>query len=441
MDSPLVHILVINWNGLEHLADCFSTLLQSPYPNAKYILVDNASDDESVAYVAAHFGNDERVEILQCPGNLGWSGGNNYAMERSLEAGAAYIFLINNDTATAPDALEMMVTMMEADETLGAVAPKMVLFDYPEIINSVGLTGSIIGSAWDLGVGRLDAPQWNEVKEVIGVCGGAWMIRASVLHKTGLLPEEFDIYLDDYDLSLRIWDAGYRIQTCPEAVVRHKFSASMGEGKRAQYKYYLNTRNRYRVMLRNFPLRTWPKAFVYTGVGEVRALGRAILDGEFWRVGAHLKVYGSTCAYFLKAMRARRAHKKRGRSIGRFWHFIDHKTLFCPGLIMAEDGWYPAQNIVGQPYRAFAKHAYLNVEAGTHILHYATPYPELGPVRIKITQDYTVLETLEYTEAGSKTIACSKGRLEFEAENNFYAETTGAIVDQGGWLNLDTGAH
>ncbi len=84
MDSPLVHVLVINWNGLTHLEACFSSLRESTYANARHILVDNASSDGSVEYVREHFGRDARVEVYQCPRNLGWSGGNNAAMARTI---------------------------------------------------------------------------------------------------------------------------------------------------------------------------------------------------------------------------------------------------------------------------------------------------------------------------------------------------------------------
>ncbi|HRZ81128.1 MAG TPA: hypothetical protein P5069_01650, partial [Candidatus Hydrogenedentes bacterium] len=62
---------------------------------------------------------------------------------------------------------------------------------------------------------------------------------------------EFEIYLDDVDLCVRAWDAGYSVAPCPEAVVEHKFSASMGAGERARRKYFLATRNRFYLLLRN----------------------------------------------------------------------------------------------------------------------------------------------------------------------------------------------
>ena len=191
MNEPLLHVLVINWNGREHLRDCFDSLTASKYGNARFVLVDNGSTDGSVAFVREHCGHDPRVEFLELSENLGWSGGNNAGIRRAMDAGAAYIFLLNNDTRVSPRAFEKVVALAQATPRVGVVAPKMVLFGQPFLINSVGLLCTPAGTSWDIGAGRLDGPQWNSTKAVIGACGGACLIRAEVFAKTGVLPEEF----------------------------------------------------------------------------------------------------------------------------------------------------------------------------------------------------------------------------------------------------------
>ncbi len=437
MDSPLVYVLVINWNGLTHLEACFSSLLKSTYANARYILVDNASSDGSVEYVRETFGRDARVEVFQCPRNLGWSGGNNAAMAYSMKSGADYVFLLNNDTATAPDAIEKLVMMAEANSKMGALAPKMVLFDYPEIINSVGLECSYIGSSWDKGVGRLDAPRWNQREAVLGVCGGAFFIRASVLNKTGLLPEEFEIYMDDLDLCLRIWNAGFEIWSCPEAVVRHKFSATLGEGKRARYKYYLNTRNRYRVMMRHFPLRYWPKLEVACLIGELRALGRAALDGEWWRIAAHAKAWASGMAYWPRALAEWRRQRAAGIRTCRFWRLIRQDRMFCPGVLLPKDGWYPECVREGTRFRPMGKYAWLSVPPGRLRVLHTNCYPALGSTQVRVLQNGVPLIMLATSSQDVAMLETGGGAIRFEAECIFDADQTGELMDLGGWIRVE----
>ncbi|GAG80436.1 unnamed protein product, partial [marine sediment metagenome] len=202
MEKPLVYVLVINWNGKEHLDECFGSLLAGSYPNARFVLIDNASTDGSAEFVQECYGHDPRVEIIATESNLGWSRGNNVGLEHAIGAGAKYVFLLNNDTVTARDAITMLVETAKAHQELGALAPKMLLYDTPDLLNSVGIDCSIIGCSWDRGLGRLDGPAWNEPQPVIGVCGGACFLCVDALRKTGLLPTDFDIYLDDLDLCL-----------------------------------------------------------------------------------------------------------------------------------------------------------------------------------------------------------------------------------------------
>ncbi len=434
MQSPLVYVIIINWNGREHLEACFQSLLASTYPNAVFLLVDNASSDGSVAYVEQNFGDDERVAVLALPENRGWSGGNNAGIHRARAAGSDYLFLLNNDTATAPDALQLLVDQMVADASLGALAPRMVLFDQPELLNSVGLTLSIIGAAWDTGIGRIDGPQWHTPESVVGVCGGALFLRARVLDDTGLLPENFEIYLDDLDLCLRIWSAGHRIQRCAGAVVRHKFSATMGEGARTRYKYYLNTRNRFRIVLRHFPASALPIIVPRLLLGECRALGRAMLSGNFWRLGVHCRAWLSALAYLPAAWRYRRANHVSDSSP--FWPMVVRSPLFCPALQLPVAGWYPQESWQGAPVSPMAACAWLEIPPGTLQVSLVNCYPAISDARITLSHSDCPLATLESNGTSEATIEVEGGMIRIVAESIFPLETTGAPADRGAWLRL-----
>ena len=440
MQPPLVYVLVINWNGLEHLEACFSSLLKTTYPNTRFLLVDNASTDGSADFVRDRFGRDNRVEILQCAANLGWSGGNNEGIRHAMAAGADYVFLINNDTATERDAISELVYMAEARTGIGALAPKMLLFDQPALINSVGLLCSIIGSSWDKGIGRLDGPEWDTPERVIGVCGGACFIRSSVLARTGLLPEDFEIYLDDLDLCLRIWEAGWEVWSCPQARVRHKFSATFGEGSRARRKYFLNTRNRFYLIARNFPGRKIVATLPHLLSGELRAVGRAALDGEYWRILAHLRAWAAAAAYLPRAFRQRRA--RGGPPSGhRFWPFLLRKPLFCPGLSLPVDGWYPERDIRGRRLRPISASASFHAEPGDLRLFHANCYPALHPTDVEVRAGGAILARLTTLDSDVCTVHVPGGRVELAARQLFRAEDTGELMDLGGWLAIEQSGH
>ena len=455
MNSPLVYVLVVNWNGVQHLDECFSSLLASTYGNVRLVLIDNGSSDGSVGFVRSKYGADPRVGFLELGENLGWSRGNNVGIREAIRQHADYVFLLNNDTATAADAIQKLVEAAEADPRVGALAPKMLMYDNPDLINSVGLECSVIASSWDLGIGRLDGPRWDEVRPVIGVCGGAGFFRVATLEQTGVLPEDFEIYLDDLDLCLRIWDAGYEIRSCPEAQVRHKFSATMGQGRQYRRKYYLNTRNRLYVILRNFPIR---KAFVVGAacvIGEMRAIGRALLDGEPWRAAAHIRAWVAGAAYMPWAVRERlrrRQHPpsplqrgnehppkslQRGSEACRFWHLIRTDCMFFHGTEFPSNGWYAPREIRGRMLRPMSARAAVDVAQGRLRLTHANCYPELGQTCIDVFSNGLRVTSLETLDCQECVLEVPDGKLTLQAKRIFEAEKTGEKVDLGGWIGVD----
>lgn len=436
---PRVHALVINWNGIDHLEACLDSLLQSTWPTLRVLLIDNLSTDRSLSFARERYGHDPRFEILQCGANLGWSRANNLGIQKALTEGADYIFLLNNDTWTEPRAIEHLVAASEQDPMLGALAPKMLLFDQPDIINSTGLLCSIIGAAWDAGIGRIDLPERDTPQSRVGVCGGAMWLRAAALQHSGLLPDDFEIYLDDLDLCLRILKSGYAIRSCPQAIVRHKFSATFGEGARARRKYYLNTRNRFWLLLRHFPAahaRVILPALLH---GELKALGSALRERAWWRIPSHARAWIAALAYLPQARRERTVPRKRGPEA--FWPLLLHTPLFCPRLILPENGWYAPVQHQNHTYHPIARHARCDVPAAVVRAACIAPQHAHARAEISITQDGHELARITSEDPQPRQFECAAGTLEFHAHRIFPLEETGCAHDTGGWIAYTVRPH
>ena len=435
MADPLVYVLVINWNGREHLDACFESLLAGTYANARFLLLDNGSTDDSIAYVRDTFGSDTRVDIVELKENLGWSRGNNVGLQRALDAGADYAFLLNNDTWTAPNALATLIEQAEDDRGLGALAPKMRIFDTPEILNSLGLECSIIGNTWDLGIGRLDGAKWNAAREVIGFCGGAALVRAETLRKTGLLPTNYDIYLDDLELSLRMWKHGCGIRSCPEATVHHKFSATMGRDEQRRRKYFLTTRNRLRVVLRHFPASHRAQIASAVMYGEGKALGRALLDGAPWMLRSHAQAWYEVLRELGETRAARRIDPRGYEE--RVWDLIDKEHLFFGGTELPVEGWYRPVTHEGRSVRPMSRYAQLSVQNDGIRVHHLNRYPALGESHIVVKQQGDSIGELRTRDTGQSELRVTPGVVEFHAQRIFDADDTGERIDIGGWLRVD----
>lgn len=435
MKHPLIHVLIINWNGIEHLNECFSTLLANDYPNARYVLLDNGSTDGSVDLVQDTF-RDDRVSIVALGANLGWSGANNAGIEKAMDAGADYVALWNNDTATAPDAIEKLVACAEARPEAGALAPKMLLYDHPSLLNSLGLECSIIGCGWDRGIGRLNQPKWDVIESAAGACGGACLYRVETLRETGLLSTDYNMYLDDLELGLRMWNAGWKVLTCPESVVRHKFSATMRHGAQARRKYFLSTRNRAKLMLRMYPKEERAAILAKTILGECKAVGRAILDGEFWRLGPHVRTWLGLPREMRLARKRRSEDLTRGLVPGTFWPLVKQDMLFFPGVELPVDGWYAERKIEKELFRPISGSARCDKPKGTLRIACGNPYPALGDTHVDLRLEGQLLATLQTNKRQETELEFPGGRLELVARRIFDADETRERIDIGGWFRF-----
>src|SRR5439155_5658429 len=127
--------------------------------------VDNGSTDGSAEMVRGEFPD---VRLIRSETNLGFAAGNNLAI---LATDAPYVATLNNDAIAAPDWLERLVAVAEADAALGSVSSKMVFQHDPSTINSCGIALDRAGIARDLW-GGLPASLIREPREVFGACAG-----------------------------------------------------------------------------------------------------------------------------------------------------------------------------------------------------------------------------------------------------------------------------
>src|ERR1700680_2070945 len=97
--SPLVAVVIVNWNGREDTAACLESLRRDGYPRQFVIVVDNDSADGSAAAVRSGF---PEATVIEAGANLGFTGGNNLGIRRALDEGADYVYLLNNDTVVEP---------------------------------------------------------------------------------------------------------------------------------------------------------------------------------------------------------------------------------------------------------------------------------------------------------------------------------------------------
>ncbi len=222
--TPRVMAIVVAHDGAAWLPTTLAALGEQDWPNLDVIAVDNASQDGCRDILLDHLG-DERVLVAER--DLGFGAAVNMAADTAAAADADYLLLVHDDSAPAPDVVSRLVEVMEHDPSLAAVGPKLVRWDDPRVLESVGMTIDATGRA-DSGLepDERDQGQRDIVHDTLYVPTSGMLVRRSDYEAVGRLDRRYHVFRDDLDLCWRLWLADRRVEVVPEAVVRHASGAS-----------------------------------------------------------------------------------------------------------------------------------------------------------------------------------------------------------------------
>lgn len=239
-----VVVVVLNWNGGDDTAAALASL-----EGIETICVDNGSTDGSADELERRF---PTIELIRNEHNLGFAGGNNVGIRRALERGADWVLLVNNDAVAEQGLVAALERAAVARPDAGLLACKVLFEDGVTVMYAGASFRPLLGySGRRVGFGAPD--HFHELHEVDRADGAAMAISRAAIERAGLLDEGLFLYVEDVDLSLRARAAGFAVVFVPDAVVRHKGSASTGGGSSTTNMYY-STRNTIAVVERYRPL-------------------------------------------------------------------------------------------------------------------------------------------------------------------------------------------
>jgi len=329
-----VSVIVVSWNGLEHLPVCLTSLLRQTLAGVEIIVVDNGSSDGSAELVQERFG--AAVRLLAQSENLGYSGGLNVGLRA---ARGRHLMALNSDTEVAPECLAALADAADRFPDAGSLAPKILSFYDRHVIDNVGHL--LYADGMTRGRGRLepDRGQYDREEEVIVASGCAVLLRRAMLADVGLFDEALFAYCDDTDLGLRARLAGWSCRTVPRAVVYHKYSAS--SSAYSPLKAFLVERNRAWVAIKCLPAPLLVVSPLFTslrlGAQAWGAFTRRGAAGHFAAehsplalLGVLLRAYAAALRGLPAAWRKRRAIQ-RGRRIST-WEAIAWLRQFGMGV-------------------------------------------------------------------------------------------------------------
>ncbi len=223
-----VGVVILNYNGRDVLPGLLRSLESTDYPHFRVFLIDNASTDNSLESAQSWL-DKLPMEIVRNDRNLLFSAGNNVGIERALEWGADYVFLLNNDTIVPGPLISELVEFMERTPDAGICGP-MIHFGKPE--GAIWGAGGRVSTWWGLvrhrGIRQKDIGQFSKPAVVDYVSGAAMMIRKAVIERIGMLDDAFPMYYEDTDFCFRARKAGFTCWYVPTSPLVHLVSVAAG---------------------------------------------------------------------------------------------------------------------------------------------------------------------------------------------------------------------
>jgi len=221
-----VAIILINYKDYARrfLKDCAESLSKINYPQDQFkiFIVDNESTEQTIDDIKELC---PQAEIIANKENVGFGAGNNSGIEKAIEQGFEYFFLLNMDTVVDPDFLAEAMAVYKKDEQIGLLQSRLMLYNSPEQINSLGNLVHYLGFGFSSCYKENFAHKriTKDFDEIIYPSGAALLISKKVLDDIDYFTPEFFMYHDDLEWGWKSKLLGYKNIIAYKSVVYHKF--------------------------------------------------------------------------------------------------------------------------------------------------------------------------------------------------------------------------
>ena len=230
---------MVNYGQAELTLKCIDSVKRSRDVGFKIVVIDNNSPDNSYQVLKSKLADD--VVLIKSEKNNGFAAGNNIGIKYALNHNADFIMLLNNDTEIDENMIAILASYVDENTT---VSPKMYYYDRPDTLWFAG--GKYLkntGRFVHVGENMMDSIKYSKQTQCDFLTGCCMMLSAKTIRKTGLLDEEYFMYMEDIDYSLRLKSNNIKLIMVPEAKLWHKIGSSSG-GEKSKLAVYYGNRNR-----------------------------------------------------------------------------------------------------------------------------------------------------------------------------------------------------
>jgi GT2 family glycosyltransferase len=238
MRSPLVAVVLLNWNGWQDTINCIQSLLESRYSNYVIVVVDNASTDDSANKIGMTFAENNKIKLIRNDHNSGYAAGNNIGIRDAIAMAAEYVFVLNNDTTVDVECLGILVTHAENNPECDLIGPKIYdwgtrIYRQWAVKERLNL-GSLLGALSPLRrliyhsfIFRSFFHTADQQAVVYAIPGSAMFFRTRTIDAVGLFDEFTFLYWEEFIIAEKLRQIDAITCVVPAAVIWHRESASI----------------------------------------------------------------------------------------------------------------------------------------------------------------------------------------------------------------------
>lgn len=268
-------VVIPNWNGKKYIGKCLDSLInQSLKPHI--IVVENGSIDGSLDYIKKNY---PKVELVVNAKNLGFAGGVNSGIRRSIERGDSFVALFNNDAIADKNWFKSLYNEISNNSKVGIATTKLLTAD-GKYIDSTGDMFTVWGLPYPRGRNEETSDKYDQLKDVFAGSGGASIYRVEMLNEIGLFDEDFFAYYEDVDISFRAQLAGWKVRYVPSAIAYHEIGKTSQKIK--GFTTYHSLKNVYWLTFKNVPRKYLFKVLIRLKIAMFMFYTKAVLRGHIW---------------------------------------------------------------------------------------------------------------------------------------------------------------
>jgi len=292
-----VGVLILGYNNLHYLKKCLKSLQIQDYKNIFIYYGDNGSNDGSMDFVKKNY---PKIRIVDLKVNNGYAKGNNLLLKIAFNEGMDLCFILNPDTELRKNTISKLVSSYDNHSKkgikVGLIQPVILLGQEKPRINTVGNAVHLLGFGFCKDYMKKYSPIKTD-KEILSISGSGMLIPKDLYEDIGAFDEDFFMYNEDQDLSIRAYLSGYKNFLSSQSIMYHNYSFLKNKNK-----WFYSERNRLLILLKNYPAKLLLFLAIPFLVTEILVLTYAIFTGWFFQ-----KIY----SYIDVVIKMVKGYKKR----------------------------------------------------------------------------------------------------------------------------------